>query len=128
MFKTPRLTRRRMALALVIALAADALQIPTQFTPPVQGIIDVVAMILTSLALGFHVLLLPTFVIELFPIVDMAPTWTGCVLAVIALRRNRSEPAPVSTAPPVSVGGELEVVPDAAKQNLPPKLPPTGGV
>ena len=117
-----------MALALVIALAADALQIPTQFTPPVLGIIDVVAMILTSLALGFHVLLLPTFVIELFPIVDMAPTWTGCVLAVIALRRNRSEPAPVSTAPPVSVGGELEVVSDAAKQNLPPKLPPTGGV
>ena len=86
-------------------------------------------MILTSLALGFHVLLLPTFVIELFPFVDMAPTWTGCVLAVIALRRNRSEPAPVSTTPTVSAcGSKLEVVSDAAKQNLPPKLPPTGGV
>ena len=117
-----------MAVALVIALAADALQIPTQLMTPVPEIIDVVAMVLTSLLLGFHLLLLPTFVIELFPIVDMAPTWTGCVLAVMALRRNRSEPAPVKTTPLVSAGGELEVVPDAAKQNLPPKLPPTGGV
>jgi hypothetical protein len=49
--------------------------------------------------IGFHFLLLPTFVIELFPLLDMAPTWTGCVLAVIALRR-RSETPPDASVPP----------------------------
>ena len=45
-------------------------------------------MLLTMWALGFHWLLLPTFVVELFPAVDMLPTWTACVIAVIALRKR----------------------------------------
>jgi len=56
-------------------------------------IIDAVAMILTVWLLGFHILLLPTFVVELIPVVDELPTWTACVAAIIALRR-RGSPAP----------------------------------
>jgi hypothetical protein len=61
-------------------------------------VIDVLAMISTTVLLGFHWLLLPTFLLEFVPLVDALPTWTGCVLTVIALRRKT--PAPSSTTPP----------------------------
>jgi hypothetical protein len=80
------LSNRRIALAIAIAVIADGLQIPFQAFPIAAPIIDVVAMILTVSLLGFHMLLLPTFALELIPLVDMIPTWTGCVVAVIALR------------------------------------------
>ena len=54
---------------------------------PADDVIDVVAMLLTTPILGFHVLLLPTFVVELIPVAGMLPTWTGCVMAIALLRR-----------------------------------------
>jgi hypothetical protein len=45
-------------------------------------------MIATTLAIGFHPLLLPTFILELLPVADLWPSWTVCVLAVIALSRH----------------------------------------
>lgn len=95
------MTRRRIWLALAIALLADALQIglgPLGWTL-VDGVIDVVVMILCSLLLGFHPAFLPTFLVELIPIVDMLPTWTGCVVLVIALRRKHPKPAPPHQPP-----------------------------
>ena len=99
LFRPARLSRRRMIFALLIAVVADGLQIPLQ-VPPFPEIIDVVAMVLTTALIGFHVLLLPTFAVEFIPVVDMLPTWTGCVMAVIVLRRQteRQQPSP----PPVS--------------------------
>ena len=84
-----QLTRGRMSVALTAAIAADGLQVVLQAVPFAPQLIDVVAMVMVTLAMGFHVLLLPTFVIELVPLVDDFPTWTGCVLAVIALRRRK---------------------------------------
>src|SRR6185503_15311100 len=83
----PKLTRGRIALAMLVAVAADALQIPLA-VPPAPEIIDVIAMLLTVWLLGFHILLLPTFVIEFIPIAGMLPTWTACVGAVIVLRKR----------------------------------------
>ncbi len=51
---------------------------------------DVAAMIILWRLIGFHPLLLPTFFIEFIPVADLLPTWTGCVLTVMALR-NRKE-------------------------------------
>jgi len=53
-------------------------------------------MILLSWVIGFHVLFLPTFVVELIPLVEDLPTWTACTAAVIALRRREKKlpPAP----------------------------------
>ena len=66
--------------------------------------IDVLAMVLTIRAIGFHMLLLPTFVLEFIPLAGLLPTWTGCVIAVIALRknqqRNSSTPQPPTSATP----------------------------
>ena len=93
------LTRARMFAALAVAIAADAGQF---FLGPIGWVfldqaIDVVAMILTMWLLGFHILLLPTFVVELVPALDDLPTWTACVAAVIALRRREVNAA---SAPP----------------------------
>ena len=90
---------------MVVALTADGLQILLQAVPFAPQIIDGVATVLVTMAIGFHILLLPTFVIELVPFVDDFPTWTGCVVAVIALRRREERLAsagmsPVNTAAP----------------------------
>ena len=98
-FRPPRLTRTRILLALAVAIMADGLQMllgPLGWAFVDQAI-DVVAMVLTVWILGFHILLLPTFVVELIPVADMLPTWTGCTVAVIALRK-RAENA--TTPPP----------------------------
>jgi len=97
--RVPQLTRLRIALALAIAVVADGLQFllgPLGW-PGADQAIDVVAMGLASWVIGFHWLLLPTFVMELVPALDSLPTWTACVIAVIALRR-REQMAP----PPVT--------------------------
>lgn len=92
--RRPPLTPWRIATAFAIAVAVDATQLmlgPLGFTPADEGL-DLLAMVLTVLLLGFHPLLLPTFVIEILPIADALPTWTGCVGLIVA-RRRRTERA-----------------------------------
>lgn len=103
LLKTPRVTRNRKALALTVALVTDALQFglgPLGWAFIDQGL-DTVAMVLTTWILGFHLLLLPTFVVKLVPIADELPTWTACVIAVIALRKRDQalEKAPGTNLP-----------------------------
>jgi hypothetical protein len=45
-------------------------------------------------------LLLPTFVIELVPVLEDLPTWTACTAAVIALRKREQRAAPPAIPPP----------------------------
>lgn len=94
LFHTPTLTRARIAVALIAAVVADGLQIFLQAVPFAPQGIDIVAAVVVNMAIGFHVLLLPTFVIELIPVIDDLPTWTGCVLAVIALRKRQDRVTP----------------------------------
>ncbi len=89
-FKVPPITPWRIGLAFAAAIVADGIQI---LLGPLgwsffDEIIDIIAAIILSLLLGFHPLLLPTFLVELIPVVDMLPTWTGCVAAVVILRRR----------------------------------------
>lgn len=110
----PRLSRGRMVAVLFIAATADALQIlllPFAWTF-VESFIDVVAMVFIVALIGFHPLLLPTFVVEVFPVIDALPTWTGCVIAVMALRRRSTTEISVSPPPPPPMPIE------------PPQLPP----
>jgi hypothetical protein len=100
LFRAPQITRKRMFLALAIAVAADGLQLllgPLGWAF-IDQIIDGVAMILLSWVIGFHILFLPTFVIELVPVLEDLPTWTACTAAVIALRKREQRNA--SPAPP----------------------------
>src|SRR6187551_1157295 len=87
----PTLTPARIGVAFAVAITADAVQLllgPIGWFWPVQ-VIDVLATIATTLLIGFHPLLLPTFILELLPLVDMLPTWTACVAAVVALRKRQ---------------------------------------
>jgi hypothetical protein len=100
LFHAPKLTRVRIVLALIIAGFADGLQF--LFGPLgwafIDQTIDVIAMVLTSWVIGFHWLLLPTFITEFIPLLDELPTWTACTIAVIALRHREQRAAP--TLPP----------------------------
>lgn len=88
------LTRSRIRSAYGIAIVTDILQFALgpfgwMFA---DEILDALAMILTTRVLGFHPLLLPTFVLELVPVADLLPTWTGCVALVIAMRKRQVPP------------------------------------
>ena len=90
------LTRTRVLIAFAVAVSVDALQIlggPLGWLLADQAL-DVVAALLMWRLLGFHPLLLPTFVIELLPVADLVPTWTGCVAVVVALRKRQQAMAP----------------------------------
>jgi hypothetical protein len=103
LFRAPVLTRARMIAAISVAVAADGLQFllgPFGWGGADQ-IIDFIAMLVVSRIIGFHILLLPTFIAELFPVIEDLPTWTACTAAVIALRkREQNHPPPSSPSPP----------------------------
>jgi len=109
LFLAPVLSRTRMVLALAIAVAVDGLQILTNAAGwfGFDQAVDCVAMILISWVIGFHILLLPTFVIELIPVLEDLPTWTACTAAVIALRKREQRnhlPAPLPPhKPPIDI-------------------------
>jgi hypothetical protein len=92
----PVLTKPRIRMAYTLAIAADALQLllgPIGWTFA-DEIIDIAAAVAIARTIGFHPLLLPTFVLEFLPIADLLPTWTGCVALVVMFRRKQEPPPP----------------------------------
>src|SRR5919197_3354868 len=84
-------TRADVRLAYAVAVAIDVAQFllgPFGWAG-FDEILDAVAMIAVSRLIGFHPLLLPTFILEFVPFTDMLPTWTGCVALVIRARRTQ---------------------------------------
>ena len=116
--EVPPLTIGRIAAAAGIAIAIDAAQLVLGLIGWVVAdeILDVMAMVAISWLLGFHPLLLPTFLIELFPVADLLPTWTGCVGIVVAQRwraQRRETALPPRSArpshrPPAVAGRDWE--------------------
>ena len=101
LLQTPVLTRERVRFAYAVAVTTDVLQL---LLGPVgwafaDELLDVIAMILTWRLIGFHPLLLPSFVLELLPVADMLPTWTGCVAIVVAVRKRQQARIPSSLPP-----------------------------
>ena len=101
------LTRTRVWSAYGVAIATDIAQLALgpfgwAFS---DEILDLVAMAVISRLIGFHVLLLPTFLLEFLPVSDLLPTWTGCVALVLAVKRRQQsqEPLPPSNGPVIDV-------------------------
>jgi hypothetical protein len=106
------MTPDRVRLAYAIAVTADAAQFllgPLGWAGA-DEVVDVVAMTLLWRVLGFHPLLLPTFVIEFLPLADMLPTWTGCVALVVALRRRQQVASPPPGESPTVIDVEAHRV------------------
>jgi len=100
---TPRrVTPASIRMAYAVAIAVDVMQLllgPLGWAG-LDEALDAGAMYVTSRLLGFHPLLLLTFVLEFVPFTDMLPTWTGCVALVI---RSRKRHGLVSDEPPDSM-------------------------
>jgi len=93
---TPVMTKRRIWFAFSVSAITDTLQFvlgPLGWVV-LDDVLDVAAMLLITPTLGFHPLLLPTFIIEAFPVADMLPTWTACTAAVVMLRRKAQAASP----------------------------------
>lgn len=121
----PVLTRKRIWFAYAVAVVADGIQIafgPAGWVFIDQGL-DILAMFLIMGALGFHVLLLPTFVLELLPVAGMLPTWTACTAAVVLLRKRAQSQSPPGSAtvlgPPA-----LPPAPQSSSGSSSPEVPP----
>ena len=106
-FEIPVLTPPRVRLAYAVAVGTDVVQLllgPLGWAFA-DELLDLAAMVMTWRLIGFHPLLLPTFALELLPVVDMLPTWTGCVGIVVALRKHQQshEGAPNPSGPIIDV-------------------------
>ena len=81
-------------LALMIAMAADALQIAVfpffwhGVGSPLEIALDVLVGLAMIRLLGWHWVFLPSFVGEMLPLVDELPCWT---LAVLFVRREHKK-------------------------------------
>jgi hypothetical protein len=106
---------RRVLAARIIAVAADAVQLglmplfaagaPTGF----DAALDIAVGAAMVALLGWHWAFLPAFAVELFPVVDLAPTWT---IAVFLATRRRGPGA--SSQPSVSI--EPPLLPPAQRR------------
>lgn len=99
------LTSSRIKAAYAVAIATDALQFglgPFGWAFA-DEILDIIALIATTRLLGFHPLLLPTFILEAVPIIDVLPTWTGCVAIVVAMRKKQSPATADDDQHPVTI-------------------------
>ena len=97
-----RLTPSSVRMAYAVAVAVDVAQLllgPFGWFG-IDEVLDAGAMYVISRLIGFHPLLLPTFILEFVPFTDMLPTWTGCVALVIRIRERQgvvAEEPPDST-------------------------------
>ncbi len=101
-------SRKRKAIALAVALAADAVQMVLwpvfaggAASPPDDALDAVVAVIL-CVTLGFRARLLVALAVELVPGADLLPTWTAVVATIpsegVAMEGPRP-PSPPSLEP-----------------------------
>ena len=101
-------SNRRVLAARIIAVAADAVQLG--FMPLFAGgapagfdaVLDVVVGVAMVALVGWHWAFLPAFALELFPIADLAPTWTIAVfLATRRMGRPGASQPDVRLEPPL---------------------------
>jgi hypothetical protein len=105
------LTPRRVRAARLIAALVDLSQVallPAFFPAAISGannVIDIAAAVVLIALTGWHWAFLPTFIIEMIPMAELAPTWSLAVY--IATRGHDGEdadepqvaPSPVSLPP-----------------------------
>ena len=88
--KSGHLTKRRVHAARIIAIAADVAQwllfplVSQGIFSPLDDVLDAIVGGVLCLLLGFHIAFLPSFLVKLLPVADLAPTWT--IAYFIAMR------------------------------------------
>jgi hypothetical protein len=100
-------TPSRARAAWIVAVLADAIQIGLlPFTATlstwVDKPLDVVVMLVLWRLLGWHWVLLPSFLVELVPYVEVAPTWTLAVWLVTRQPRRKAIETTTTGNPPTA--------------------------
>ncbi|MGB6597662.1 MAG: hypothetical protein WBE73_17450 [Candidatus Acidiferrum sp.] len=79
-----RPSRKRQALAFLVAAVSDVLSFLTVLAPPMQWLIDLVTAVLLFLVLGRRWAILPGLIAEAIPGMGVFPVWILVVLSIIA--------------------------------------------
>lgn len=88
--------KRKVLAARLLAIVVDVVQwialpfFAPGFVSPANDVLDVATGAAMVWMLGWHPAFLPTFVVELLPMVDLFPTWTAATW--FATRRSGREP------------------------------------
>jgi hypothetical protein len=94
--------RRRLAIALVLALVADSIQwvafplFVGGATSPFDLVLEIAVAIGMIALVGWHWSFIPTFIAELAPVVELVPSWT---LAWWIATRGRGDRPGLGTGP-----------------------------
>lgn len=111
--------------AFIIAMAADLIEaafwfvFAEGFASPLNDVMDVMVGIVLTFMLGWHLAFLPSFMIKIVPVVDVAPTWT---IAVLIATRGRWKSGTDPVPPPIiKRQGTIDV---EAEEVPPPVIPP----
>jgi hypothetical protein len=86
----PSPNARRIAWLVAIGVDATQALLPILFGPglvPWEIGLDLLAMGALTRLIGWHWAFLPTFAIELVPVVDLVPTWTAAMWIVSRSKR-----------------------------------------
>jgi hypothetical protein len=106
------LSNPRFIIAMVVAVISDSVSIVTEFTPPVQWVVDGVTAAVLFFILGWRWQLLPALVAEAIPGVAAFPAW---VLVVAAIRMTNTIPS----KNPSSAGSSVPpAAPDAPRKRV----------
>src|SRR5258708_15665410 len=104
-------SRRTIWIARAVAIVADAIQLALfplfveGFGSALNDVLDVVVCIVLVSLIGWSPLFLPTFLVEVLPFGDLAPTWT--IAAFLATRsRDADRPPEMSQLEPVNGDSE----------------------
>lgn len=95
-------SRKRILAARALAVVADAVQLGLLplfvqgAASPLNDVLDLAVGAAMVGLVGWNWVFLPTFVTELLPFVDLAPTWT--IAALVATRERKPEQLPETTA------------------------------
>jgi hypothetical protein len=90
----------RIRAARVVAIGADLLQIvlfplfSPGFISPLDDGLDVFVCLILTWLVGWHYAFLPSFIVKVAPMMDLAPTWT---IAVFFATRGKKAPQEVPT-------------------------------
>jgi hypothetical protein len=78
-----RPSRKRQAVAFLVAAVSDFLSFWTVLAPPMQWVIDLATALLLFLILGRRWMLLPGLIAEAIPGMGAFPVWVLVVLSII---------------------------------------------
>jgi hypothetical protein len=87
--ETPKFSKKRLALAFVIAAASDAIGAFATPLPPIVWVVDIGTALLLFMILGRQWMLLPGLALEAIPGLGVLPFWLLVVAAIALLGTPR---------------------------------------